>query len=220
MKRATRSEVSPLLDDERIGLEGRMATDDHQSLKVWLRLLSCSTQIETEIRKRLRAEFGMTLARFDYLAQLQRHPDGLRMRALSQFLMVTGGNVTGLTDELEKEGLVERVAEPEDRRSYRVSLTKKGGKLFAKIAAVHEAWVIAIFTGMSLPHKAQLQDLLGRLRVQLNDIQSAPVVTSPPIRSSSPSPSGRGLGAKRGFRAACGEPAERFGLASPDAHCK
>ena len=224
MKRATRSEVSPLLDDERIGLEGRMATDDHQSLKVWLRLLSCSTQIETEIRKRLRAEFGMTLARFDYLAQLQRHPAGLRMRALSQFLMVTSGNVTGLTDELEKEGLVERVAEPEDRRSYRVSLTKKGSKLFGKIAAVHETWVIAIFAGMSLPQKAQLQDLLGRLRVQLNDIQIRPALTTPPRFSpsprSAPSPSGRGLGAKRGFRAACGEPAERSGLASPDARCK
>jgi DNA-binding MarR family transcriptional regulator len=196
MKRATRSEVNPLLDDERIGLEGRMGSDDHQSLKVWLRLLSCSTQIETEIRKRLRAEFGMTLARFDYLAQLQRHPDGLRMSALSRFLMVTGGNVTGLTDELEKEGLVERVTEPEDRRSYRVSLTKKGSKLFTKIAAVHEAWVIAIFAGMSLPQKAQLQDLLGRLRVHLTDIQDTPVLihTHAPSPRSSPSPSGRGLG--------------------------
>ena len=189
MKRATRSDVGPLLDDERIGLEGRMATDDHQSLKVWLRLLSCSTQIETEIRKRLRAEFGMTLARFDYLAQLQRHPGGLRMRALSRYLMVTGGNVTGLTDELEKEGLVERLVEPEDGRSYRVSLTKKGSKLFGKIAAVHEAWVVAIFAGMSLRQKAQLQDLLGRLRVQLNEIQGA----SPAPRSS-PSPR-RGEGA-------------------------
>ena len=173
MKRAGNAEMSTLLGDERIGHEGRIVTDDHQSLKVWLRLLSCSTQIETEIRKRLRAEFGMTLARFDYLAQLQRHPDGLRMRALSHFLMVTGGNVTGLTDELEKDGMVERLAEPQDRRSYRVSLTKKGSKLFTKIASVHEAWVISIFAGMSLPQKAQLLDLLGRLRVQLTDIQTA-----------------------------------------------
>ncbi len=172
MKRASKSELIPLLGDESIGLEGRIASDDHQSLKVWLRLLSCSTQIETEIRKRLRAEFGMTLARFDYLAQLHRNPAGLRMSALSRFLMVTGGNVTGLTDELEKEGLVERTAEPEDRRSYRVSLTQKGSKLFDEIASVHEAWVVAIFAGMTLPQKAQLQDLLGRLRVQLTDIQT------------------------------------------------
>lgn len=172
MKRAMKNEVTPLLDDASIGLEGRMATDDHQSLKVWLRLLSCSTQIETEIRKRLRGEFGMSLARFDYMAQLHRHPDGLRMNALSKFLMVTGGNVTGLTDELEKEGLVERVAEPGDRRSYRVSLTRKGSKLFDKIAAVHEGWVVGFFAGMSAADKGQMQSLLGRLRVQMSDIQT------------------------------------------------
>ena len=174
MKRASRNELVPLLDAGSIGLEGRVASDDHQSLKVWLRLLSCSTQVETEIRKRLRAEFGMTLARFDYLAQLQRHKGGLRMNALSRYLMVTGGNVTGLTDELEKEGLVDRVAEPDDRRSFRVSLTRKGERLFEKIAAVHETWVVSIFAGMSLPQKAQLHDLLGRLRVQLAEIQSSP----------------------------------------------
>ena len=173
MKRAVKGEVAPLLDDERIGLEGRIAAADHQSLKVWLRLLSCSTQIETEIKKRLRLEFGMTLARFDYLAQLHRHPGGLRMSALSRFLMVTGGNVTGLTDELEKEGLVERIAEPGDRRSCRVALTSKGQRLFASIAAVHETWVVDIFAGMSLPQKTQLHDLLGRLRVQLTELQSA-----------------------------------------------
>ncbi len=162
----------PFLDDANIGFEGRMASDDHQSLKLWLRLLSCSTQIETEIRKRLRTEFGMSLARFDYLAQLHRHPDGLRMNALSKFLMVTGGNVTGLTDELEKEELVERVAEPGDRRSYRVSLTRKGSKLFEKIAALHEVWVVGFFAGMSASEKKQLQSLLGNLRVQVTDLQS------------------------------------------------
>ncbi len=171
MKRAVRVEVTPLLDDERIGLEGRVAADDHQSLKVWLRLLSCSTQLENELKKRLRADFGITLARFDYLAQLHRHPGGLRMSALSRFLMVTGGNVTGLTDELEKDGLVERVAEPDDRRSFRVSLTKKGVRVFEKIAAAHETWVVDIFAGMSAPQRSQLHDLLGRLRVQLDDLQ-------------------------------------------------
>ena len=172
IKPVTRPDAGPLLDDQSIGLEGRIGSDDHQSLKVWLRLLSCSTQIETEIRKRLRAEFGMTLARFDYLAQLHRHTGGLRMSALSRYLMVTGGNVTGLTDELEKEGLVERQPEPEDRRSCRVSLTHKGHQVFEAIASVHERWVVSIFAGMSSPQTAQMHDLLGRLRVQLTDIQS------------------------------------------------
>lgn len=163
----------PLLDDASIGLEGRMVSDDHQSLKLWLRLLSCSTQIETVIRKRLRAEFGMTLARFDYLAQLHRHADGLGMGALSRFLMVTGGNVTGLTDQLEKEGWVERTAEPGDRRSFRICLTAKGRKQFENVAAKHESWVVETFSSVDAAHRGQLHELLGQLRVGITARQSA-----------------------------------------------
>jgi DNA-binding MarR family transcriptional regulator len=168
MKRATGGEVAPLLDAQRIGLEARAAQDDHLSLKLWLRLLACSTDIETEIRKRLRARCGMTLARFDYLAQLERHPDGLRMSALSRYLMVTGGNVTGLTDELERSGLVQRDAEPDDRRSWRVTLTPKGRKTFEQIAAEHERWVVELLGGIADADRHQLYNLLGRLRVQLS----------------------------------------------------
>ncbi|HRH87873.1 MAG TPA: MarR family transcriptional regulator [Rubrivivax sp.] len=167
MKRAARHEVAPLLDDQAIGLEARSASDDHLSLRLWLRLLACSTDIETEIRKRLRAQAGMTLARFDYLAQLHRHPEGLRMSALSRYMMVTGGNVTGLTDELEKSGMVQRESEPGDRRSVRVALTPKGRKVFEKIAREHERWVIELFGGLAEAERHQLHDLLGRLRVRL-----------------------------------------------------
>jgi DNA-binding MarR family transcriptional regulator len=162
-----RARNEPLLDHESIGLEGRVVSDDHQSLKVWLRLLSCSTQIETTIRKRLRQEAGMTLARFDFMAQLHRYPDGLTMSVLSKYLMVTGGNVTGLADELEKEKLVERIIEPHDRRSSRVTLTKKGRRLFDTLAAMHESWIVTLFNGMTATDMRQLHELLGTLRVQL-----------------------------------------------------
>ncbi|MES3034774.1 MAG: MarR family transcriptional regulator [Gemmatimonadota bacterium] len=167
MTAARRATPARLLDHDAIGLEGRVHSQDHQSLKVWLRLLSCSTQIETTIRKRLRLEAGITLARFDFMAQLHRHPDGLTMSVLSRYLMVTGGNVTGLADELEKEGLVERIADPSDRRTSRVLLTKKGRRLFDGLAAQHESWVMSIFGGMPKAEMTQLYDLLGRLRVQL-----------------------------------------------------
>ena len=120
--RAPRStdRLDELLGDDAIGHEGRAATTNHAAVKTWLRLLSCTTQIETEIRRRLRQHFDMTLPRFDYLAQLHRfhheQPAGLRMSALSRYLMVTGGNVTSLTDELEKTGYVTRQVDPEDRR--------------------------------------------------------------------------------------------------------
>ena len=174
MKRATHTELQPLLGDASIGLEARMSSGDHHSLRLWLRLLSCSTDIETQIRQRLRGQFGMTLARFDYLAQLHRHPNGLRMNALSRFLMVTGGNVTGLTDELEKDGFVAREADPDDRRSWRVALTPKGRKAFERIASVHEGWVVGLLGGMPDADRHQLYELLGRLRVQLSAQQAVP----------------------------------------------
>lgn len=155
------------LDHESMGLEARITKGDHQSLRLWLRLLSCSTEIEAEIRRRLGSQFNMVLAHFDYLAQLHRHPDGLSMRVLSRYLMVTNGNVTGLTDNLENEGLVSRELSSEDRRSYIVKLTPQGRKTFEQVASVHEAWVIELFAGMKASERDQLNDLLGRLRRQL-----------------------------------------------------
>ena len=48
------------------------------------------------------------------------------MNELSRLLMVTGGNVTAIVDQLEKEGLVERLDEPADRRAFRIRLTRAG----------------------------------------------------------------------------------------------
>ncbi|WP_374568838.1 MarR family winged helix-turn-helix transcriptional regulator [Ideonella sp.] len=160
--------IARLLDDDQIGMEARAGDADHQALKVWLRLLACTTQIETEIRRRLRKEFGMTLARFDYLAQLHRHPEGLRMSALSRYLMVTGGNVTALTDDLEGEGLVLRETDAEDRRSFKVALTPAGRKAFEKVAQVHEGWVVELLAGLGVDQKHELHELLGTLRVHLS----------------------------------------------------
>lgn len=170
MKKATLKAVR-LLDDDQIGIEARAGDTDHQALKVWLRLLACTTQIETEIRRRLRKEFGITLARFDYLAQLHRHPDGLRMSALSRYLMVTGGNVTALTDDLESEGLVLRETDAEDRRSFKVALTAAGRKAFEKVAQVHEGWVVELLAGLCVDQKHELHELLGRLRLHLSQSQ-------------------------------------------------
>ncbi len=176
---------APVLDDERIGHEARAVAGDHIDLKIWLRLLACSRQIEQQISQRLRARFGITLARFDYLAQLERHPGGLRMNALSRYLMVTGGNITGLTDQLAKEGLVERVDDPDDRRSWRVALTPKGRRDFAAMAAEHETWLTAMFENLGAGDKDQLFAQLGRLRMQLAQHQAA-LAAEPPASPAAP----------------------------------
>jgi DNA-binding MarR family transcriptional regulator len=158
--------VEPL-SDAQIGLEARAQVDDHLDIEVWLRLLACSTQIEQSVRQHLRSCFGTTLPRFDYMAQLDRHPEGLSMKALSCHLMVTCGNVTGVTDPLVSEGLVERLSEPGDRRSWRVRLTPKGRAAFAVMAAEHEGWLIELYKGVPLPIKHALYENLGQLRVHL-----------------------------------------------------
>ena len=125
-----------LADRETIARAG-----DHRALRVWLRLLTCTQLIERRVRARLRERFATTLPRFDLMAQLERHPEGLKMSALSRRLMVTGGNVTAIVDQLEKEGLVERLAEPADRRAFCIRLTRAGDKSFAEMARAHEEWV-------------------------------------------------------------------------------
>ncbi|RST50599.1 MarR family winged helix-turn-helix transcriptional regulator [Variovorax sp. MHTC-1] len=156
-----------LSDAEELGHEARAGTGDHAVLKLWLRMLASTTQIEAEIRKRLRERFDISLARFDYMAQLYRYRDGLKMRVLSRYLMVTGGNVTGLTDELEREGVVQRSASPEDRRAWIVSLTPKGRRSFEAMAKEHEEWLLEMFSGLDAKAVQQLYAQLGALRVHL-----------------------------------------------------
>jgi len=145
-------------------LETRATADDHRALRLWLRLLTCSQLIERQVRSRLRGRFGITLPRFDLLSQLERHPQGLKMNELSRLLMVTGGNVTGVVDQLVKEGLVERGDEPTDRRAWRVKLTRAGDKAFAEMARAHEEWVVELLSGVSRRDSDALMQLLARLK--------------------------------------------------------
>src|SRR5689334_24280723 len=137
---------------------------DHRALRIWLRLLTCTQMIERVVRSRLRGRFATTLPRFDLMAQLERHPEGLKMNELSRLLMVTGGNVTAIVDQLEKEGLVERLDEPADRRAFRIRLTRAGEKSFAEMARAHEEWVVELFSGLSRKEHEALLELLAKLK--------------------------------------------------------
>lgn len=150
-----------------LDLESRLTDDSHQSLRLWLRMLSCTTRIENEIRSRLRTTFGITLPRFDLMAQLERHPDGLRMGELSRRMMVTGGNITGITDQLEREELVVRVQDTKDRRASSVKLTLAGRAAFAEMAAVHERWIEEMLADMPVKDKEGMIALLSTMKRKL-----------------------------------------------------
>jgi DNA-binding MarR family transcriptional regulator len=147
--------------------ESRASGSDHEALRLWLRLLTCTNLIEGRIRARLRASFDCTLPRFDLMAQLERHPEGLKMGEISKRLMVTGGNVTGITDQLVKEGLVAREGLAEDRRATLVKLTASGRKSFARMAQEHEQWVAGLFGELGDKERKQLLGLLGELKQAL-----------------------------------------------------
>lgn len=138
----------------------RAGTQDHVELRIWLRLLRCTTQIENVIKSRLRREFGTSLARFDILAQLDRFADGLTMSELSRHLMVSNGAITALADKLSREKLITRRVKPQDKRTVILRLTARGRQSFVKMAHRHEEWVVALLGGMP---PATLRELLQSL---------------------------------------------------------
>ncbi|MEH6437274.1 MarR family winged helix-turn-helix transcriptional regulator [Massilia sp. DD77] len=154
-------------EPESLDLESRLTQEHHQSLRLWLRMLSCTLRIENEIRSRLRASFDITLPRFDLMAQLERHPDGLRMGELSKRMMVTGGNITGITDQLEREQLVVRVPDARDRRAFAVKLTPAGRRAFGEMAAVHERWIDELLADIPAEDKDSLIGLLSTMKRRL-----------------------------------------------------
>ena len=149
---------------ERGDLESGVQADDKLELRAWIRLLTCSTMIEQEVRARLRREFDTTLPRFDVLAQLERASRPLSMSELSERMMVSNGNITGLVDRLVQDGLVVRAPSPHDRRTQLVRLTTDGKHFFDGITPANEAWIEHMTGRLSRADKARLLDLLAKLK--------------------------------------------------------
>ena len=145
-------------------MEAQSHSEHPQALRLWLRLLTCTQLVEKQVRNNLREQFDTTLPRFDLMAQLQRNPDGLKMNELSRRMMVTGGNVTGITDQLVVEGLVERMDVDGDRRAYCVRLTVQGRKTFADMAKRHEDWIVSAFEVLTAKEVDALYKLLGKVK--------------------------------------------------------
>ncbi len=159
-------ETDAILDSETRGHD-----DQHDALRLWLRMLTCGKLIENKLRVKLREECSNTLPRFDLLAQLERNPQGLTMGDLSKLMMVSGGNVTGIAAQLEKEGLIKREVALSDRRSFQVHITPKGNKAFYKMAQVHEAGIASMFSCLDKKEMSQMMARLGTLKESLRASQ-------------------------------------------------
>lgn len=144
--------------------ETRLESDHRDELRLWLRLLTCATLIEGEIRSRLRARFDVTLPRFDLMAQLEKAPEGLTLGELSRRMMVSNGNITGLVERLVETGHILREAHPTDRRIAYVRLTEAGHAAFAEMAREHATWISELFAGTPAAEQRTLLRLLGQLK--------------------------------------------------------
>lgn len=142
-----------------------MQSASKQKLRLWLRLLRSTRNIEAELRERLRIEFGETLPRFDVLAALWKAGDTISLTMLSRMLMVSNGNVTGIIDRLALDGCVTRIADSKDRRTTLVQLTPEGARRFEAMAAAHEKWVAELLRSFTAAQAEELIELLdhGRL---------------------------------------------------------
>lgn len=150
--------------DQEARLHGTTLAEHPQELRLWLRLLTCTQLIETQVRTGLRTRFNTTLPRFDLMAQLERSPGGLKMSELSARMMVTRGNITGITSQLVTEGMLARIEVPGDKRASRISLTPLGRKQFNAMASEHEAWIVQAFGGLTHKDIDNLHGLLGRVK--------------------------------------------------------
>lgn len=146
-----------------------MTQSERNALRAWLDLLTASNAIKKSIDTALRTQFGVSISRFDVLSALDRAgPEGLRAGDLSQRLMVTEGNTTQVMAPLIRDGLVKRISSREDGRVAIFRLTRKGEKLFEKMADEHRSWVSDAFTGLSQNELAMLRRLLGKLKLPLD----------------------------------------------------
>ena len=149
----------------RLDAETKVGEVDHKAeLRLWLRLLTCTTLIEAEVRRRLRREFDETLPRFDLMAQLERVDSGMTLGEVSKRMMVSAGNVTSLVDRLVKAGLLERRPAPNDRRSQLIRLSRHGHEHFRRMAAAHEAWVAELLADLRDKDIAATMERLAKVK--------------------------------------------------------
>src|ERR1700747_1430278 len=151
-----------MLDSETKAVE--LPHDHGDELRLWLRLLPCTTLIEGEVRPRLRARFEVTLPRFDLMAQLDKAADGMTLSDVSKRMMVSNGNVTGLVERLVESGHLDRRTSESDRRVQVIRLTKTGRAEFRKMAAEHESWIADIFSELTPKDGRELRLLLAKTK--------------------------------------------------------
>ena len=137
------------------------------ALGVWVKLARAASTMGKLSSENIRA-FGLTEPQFAALECLG-HLGTLKLSVLSKKMLVSGGNLTIIIDNLEKERLVERIPSKEDRRAILVQLTSKGQKLFKDIFLKHAEFIANIASVLTEKEQQALANLLKKLGITLRD---------------------------------------------------
>jgi MarR family 2-MHQ and catechol resistance regulon transcriptional repressor len=109
-------------------------------------------------------DLGLTSTKFNTLQALNQEVEsGVTQNQLSSKLTVTGPNITGVLDRLERDNLVARETHPTDRRANLVRLTDEGQTLFEQAADVHALRVRELLSVLSDEEKSEFVRLLKKL---------------------------------------------------------
>ncbi len=141
-------------------------TDARDPVRLSLRLITTGRLIEREVDSLMRARFDSTIARFDFMSALDRH-GALTLGEVSQYLLVSNGNVTQLRTRLSQDRLIETEADQNDRRIQRVRLTPRGQGVFNKMAKAHAACVDRLLGDLSQADKQALTRLLDGAKTSI-----------------------------------------------------
>jgi DNA-binding MarR family transcriptional regulator len=132
-------------------------------------------RLQTYLRSETSAvfeRFGLTGPSFAVLATLRRagKPYQLSQRALTDALQLTGGTISVRIDRLERDGMVERLPDPNDQRGVLVHLTETGERLFDQVAPIHLANEDRLLSALNAEQREQFAGLLRVLLLSFDHI--------------------------------------------------
>ena len=117
--------------------------------------------------------YGITRAGFNVLRILSRSQfKSCKQNEISQLMLVSRANITGLVDSLFSKGLVERINDPNDRRVNMIRILPKGEKLLEDLLPNYYKHINDLCSVFTAKEKAVFNDLLTRLRNRANEIKS------------------------------------------------
>lgn len=142
-------------------MKSQYGTKTDQALSLWVKLSRAAATFGKKASDQIQTT-GLTQSQFGVIETLG-HLGGMTMCEISRKMLVSGGNMTVVVDNLEKQGLVERVRSKEDRRAIRISLTPAGKQVFERIFPEHAAYVTRLASALSSKEQQTLAALLKKL---------------------------------------------------------